>query len=66
MADTIAFLVLPLMARLAMPVQLDFDIYVRKIVVLRLPNAIAYGVDFLAPNCMQTNQNFSAPGGWHC
>ena len=37
------FLVLPLMARLAIPVQLDFDIYVRKIVVLRL-DAIAYGV----------------------
>jgi peptidoglycan/LPS O-acetylase OafA/YrhL len=37
------FLVLPLAARLAIPVQLDFDLYVRKIVVLRL-DAIAYGV----------------------
>jgi peptidoglycan/LPS O-acetylase OafA/YrhL len=37
------FLVVPLLARLAVPVQLDFDFYVRKIVVLRL-DAIAYGV----------------------
>jgi peptidoglycan/LPS O-acetylase OafA/YrhL len=37
------FLVLPLMGRLAIPVQLDFDLYVRKVVVIRL-DAIAYGV----------------------